>query len=92
MVIWSDYLTNAGTWLGVTAVQAGVILSLSMTLGVVVAILIATRGKRAEFTVPVGTLFLTVLFTFLGWYPIWTGSVLALVLAIFVGKVISGGL
>jgi len=92
VVVWQDYLTNAGTWLGVTAVQAGIILSLSVTLGVVVAILIATRGRKAEITVPVGTLFVTVLFTFLGWYPIWTGSVLALVLAIFVGKVISGGL
>ena len=75
----------------VTASQAGVILSLVFTLATVLAILIATRGKKAEFTVPVGTLFVTVLFTFLGWYPVWTGSVLALVLAIFVGKIISGG-
>lgn len=92
MVIWSDYLTNAGTWMGVTATQAGVMLSMAITLAVVMTILIATRGKKAEITVPVGSLFTTVLFTFMGWYPIWTGSVLALVLAIFVGKVISGGL
>ena len=78
--------------MGVTTTQAGVILSLMFTLATLLAILIATRGRKAEFTVPTGTLFLTVLFTFLGWYPVWTGSVLALVLAIFVGKIISGGL
>lgn len=92
MVIWSDTLTNAGTWMDVTPVQAGVILSLMFTLATLLAILIATKGRRAEFTVPTGALFVTVLFTFLGWYPVWTGSVLALVLAIFVGKIISGGL
>ena len=30
-------------------------------------------------------------FTFTGWYPVWVGSVLALVLALFVGKTLSGG-
>lgn len=92
MVIWSDTLTNAGTWMGVTTSQAGVILSLMFTISTLVAILIATKGRKAEFTTPIGMLFLTVLFTFLGWYPVWTGSVLALILAIFVGKIISGGL
>ena len=92
MVIWSDTLANAGTWMGVTSSQAGTILSLMFTLATLLAILIATRGRRAEFTVPTGTLFLTVLFTFLGWYPVWIGSVLALVLAMFVGKIVSDGL
>ena len=92
MVIWADTLTNAGTWMGVTTSEAGVILSLMFTLATLLAILIATKGRKAEFTVPTGALFITVLFTFLGWYPVWTGSVLALVLAIFVGKIISGGL
>ncbi len=92
MVILSDTLANAGTWMGVTASQAGVILSLMFSLATILAILIATKGRKAEFTVPTGALFVTVLFTFLGWYPVWTGSVLALILAIFVGKIISGGL
>ena len=90
-MIWSEVMINAGIWMGVTASQAGTILSLVFTLAMIVAILIATRGKRAEFTVPTGTLFLTVFFTFLGWYPVWTGSVLALVLAIFVGQIIMKG-
>lgn len=91
MVLWSDVLANAGTWMGVTATEAGVILSLAITLATILTILIATRGKQAQFTVPTGALFLMVLFTFMGWVPVWTGSVLALVLAIFVGKIISGG-
>ena len=92
MVVWSDTLVNAGTWMGVTTSEAGVILSLMFTLATLLAILIATRGRRAEFTAPTGALFLTVLFTFLGWYPVWVGSVLALVLAMFVGKIVSDGL
>lgn len=92
MVIWADYLATVADFMGTTGAQAGVILSLVITTSLGLAILIATRGRKAEFTIPVATLLVTVFFTFVGWYPIWTGSVLALVLAIFVGKIISGGL
>lgn len=89
MVIWSDALANIADWMGMTSTQAGTMMSLIMTAFFILAILIATRGAKAEFTTPIGALFITVLFTFMGWYPVWTGSVLALVLAIFLGFVIS---
>ena len=91
MVIWADSLANIADWMGLTALEAGTMMSLILTCCFVMAILIATKGKKAEFTVPVGTLFVTVLFTFMGWYPIWTGSALALILSIFTGWVISRG-
>jgi len=89
MVIGSDYLTNVATAMGVTAIQAGVILSLIFTAGTIITILIATKGEKPQITMPLGALFPTVLFTFMGWYPIWTGSALALVLSIFIAYVFS---
>ena len=91
MVIWADSLANIADWMGLTTLEAGTMMSLILTCCFVMAILIATKGKKAEFTVPVGTLFVTVLFTFMGWYPVWTGSALALILSIFTGWVISRG-
>lgn len=91
MVIWSDYLTNASTFLGVTPTQAGVMLSIAITLAMSLTILIATRGRKAEITIPLTLLLATILFTFMAWYPFWTGSVISLVLSIIVAKIISSG-
>ncbi len=65
--------------------------SLMFTIGLIVAVLIATRGRKPEVTVTFVSLFVTVFFTFLGWYPVWIGSVLALVISILLAKIISGG-
>ena len=89
MVIWSDALANMADWMGLTSTQAGTMMALILTCCFILAIIIATKGRKGEFVVPLGTLFVTVLFTFMGWYPIWTGSALALVLSIFIGWVIS---
>jgi hypothetical protein len=91
MVIWSDYLASVADFMGTTTTQAGVLLSLIVMIALGLAILIATKGRKAEFTIPVAMLLSAVLFTYIGWLPVWTGSVLSLVLAIFVGKVVSGG-
>lgn len=89
MVIWSDWLTAIADAMEVTQTQAGVMISLIFTILVVVIILIATRGKSAQITVPIGSLLMTVLFTFMGWLPVWFGSVIALVLAIFIAYIFS---
>lgn len=91
MVIWSDWLTSAGTALGMTDLQAGTFISLSITITIVLAILIATRGRRSQYTVSIGALLCMVLFTFIGWMPTWTGSVIGLVLAIFIASLFRGG-
>jgi len=91
MVIWSDWLTVAGTALGMTDAQAGTFLSLAMTISIILAILIATRGKRSQYTVSIGALLCMVLFSFMGWMPVWTGSVIGLVLALFIASLFRGG-
>ena len=84
MAIWTDWLESAGTALEMTPTQAGTFLSLSITIVILLAILIATRGNKAEYTVSIGALMCMILFTFIGWMPIWTGSVIGIVLALFI--------
>lgn len=86
MAIWTDWLTDASTALEMTNTQAGTFLSLSITIAILLAILIATRGKSAEYTVSIGALLCMILFTFMGWMPVWTGSVIAVVLALFIAN------
>ncbi len=92
MVVWSDWLTSIASALDTTVTEAGIIFSLAFTFGMIIVVLIATRGRRPEVTVTFSSLFLTVFFTFLGWYPVWIGSVLALVMSIIIAKIISGGI
>lgn len=89
MVIWSDWLTAIADAMEVTQTQAGIMISLIFTVMVLVVILIATRGRSAQISTPIGALMMIILFTFMGWLPIWLGSVIALVLSIFTAWIFS---
>lgn len=89
MVIWTDYLTGIADAIGTTAVEAGVIFSIVLTISTILIVIIGTKGEKPQVTVPLSALFPTILFTFMGWYPIWTGSVIALILSIFIAYVFS---
>lgn len=91
MAIWTDWLTSAATALDMTAIQAGTFLSLSVTIVIVLAILISTRGRKAEYTVSIGALLCMILFTFMGWMPVWTGSVIGIILAVFIANTFRRG-
>lgn len=90
-MIWSDYLASIADAMGVTETQAGIMISLIFSTALILTVLIATKGRRPEVSVPFIALFSTILFTFMGWYPIWIGSVLALVISILLAFIISGG-
>ncbi len=92
MVIWSDYLTSIASAFGTNATQAGVMISLMFTVGILIVVILATKGKKPEVTVTFTSLFVTIFFTFIGWYPVWIGSVLALILSIIIARIVSGGL
>ena len=89
MVVWSQYLQNVADFMNTTATQAGVIMSLMLIISMLVVVLIVTRGKWAISTMPITALFSILTFTYIGWFPVWTGSVIALVLVIFVGYIFS---
>ncbi len=90
MVVWSDWLLSASVAMGVTQTEAGVIMSLLFTLVILVVVVVGSKGKSLEITAPLASLIGLVFFIFLGWLPLWTGSAIALVVAIFLGKSISG--
>jgi hypothetical protein len=86
MVIWTEWLESASTALGVTTSEGGIILSLAFVMSVVLAIAIATRGHRILESSSLVILLGLILFTYMGWLPLWTGSALALVTALFIAK------
>jgi hypothetical protein len=90
MVIWSQYLTDVASFMGVTVSEAGTISALIFTVGVILVGLSATRGKEAMTIIPIVAFFSTLFFTFIGWFPTWTGTMIALVLAIFLAWTFSG--
>ncbi len=87
MVVWSQYLLDIADFMNTTATEAGVIMSLMLITSLLIAVLIVTKGEAALVTIPISSLFSILLFTFIGWFPVWTGSVIALVLVIFIGYV-----
>lgn len=91
MVVWSGYLNAIAAAFGTTATEAGIIISLLFSVAALFVVVIATKGKRPDVTVTFTSFFTTVLFTFMGWYPIWIGSVMALVIAILLARIVSGG-
>ena len=90
MVMWSDWLESVASGMGSTTSQAGVIISLIFVIGISIFILIATKGRKSGLTVGISTFMSLILFTFIGWLPLFTGSVLAIVTALLVAKFIAG--
>ena len=91
-MIWSEYLTSIAAAMGVTATQAGIMISLIFSTALILTVLIATKGKKPDVSVPFVALFSSILFTFMGWYPIWIGSVMSLVISILLAWIISRGI
>lgn len=90
MVIWDDWLTAAATAMGVTQAQAGIMVSLMAIMSIVIALAIATRGRRVLEVSSLTTLMGLILFTYMAWLPLWTGSALALITALFIAKYVGG--
>lgn len=89
MVVWETYLQRIADFTGLTLTEAGTIHSLIITVLLIVIILIASKGRYAQLTVPVTSFFSILLFTYMQWFPVWTGSVIALTLVIFIGWSVS---
>lgn len=86
MVIWADWLEACGTALGTSTTEAGIIMSLALIISLILSIAIATKGRRFIESSSMTSLLGLMLFTYIGWLPLWTGSALALVTALFIAK------
>lgn len=76
MVLWENFLIEAGIALNVTANQAGLVLGLIGT-----AILDAVIGiaSGSGIAVVVASILGIIAFSAIGWFPVWTGAVIAIV-------------
>jgi hypothetical protein len=88
-MLWESWIASIAPVLSLTTAQAGVVLGLlfSVVIGL-------CGGLQApdHITISMGipTLLGLVLFTYAQWLPLFTGSALALVIALFVAKELSG--
>ena len=86
-MVWEDWLASVAPILGMTTTQAGVIMALLFTF-VFVIIAGLAAPKHAEIGMIITSLIFTFLWTYVQWYPIWTGTALSLVLAMFTALVL----
>lgn len=90
-MVWENWLAAIAPSLGVTAAQAGIIMSFVFIFAMVLMIAIAAP-VYANVGIPMAGLIWTLFFTYTSWLPIWTGTALSFILAIWVAISIKGGL
>ena len=90
-MVWEDWLASIAPSLNVTASQAGIIMSFIFIFVFIMMAAIAAP-KHADKGIPIVALMWTLFFTYVAWLPVWTGTALSFILAIFVAVAIKGGL
>jgi hypothetical protein len=84
-MIWESFIIAAADVLGMTTEQSGIFISLLINL--VVSFSFGLLAKKKTAPVILGSMALVMVLTiFLGWFPVWTGSVLAMILAALAAK------
>ena len=80
--MFESFLASVADIMGTTQSNAGIVLSLLTTISLILIVAIATKGKRFEIIGLIMSFFCTVMFTAMAWYPVWTGAVMALMIAL----------
>lgn len=89
-MVWEDFLTAIAPSLGVTASQAGILMSFLIIFAAVLMVAMAAP-KHASVGMAVTSLMGALFFTYVAWLPVWTGTALSFVLAFLVAAVIKSG-
>ena len=90
-MVWEDWLAAIAPSIGVTASQAGIIMSFIFIFSFILMIAIASP-KHADRGIPIVALMWTLFFTYVSWLPVWTGTALSFILSIWAAMAIKGGL
>ena len=90
-MVWEDWLAAIAPSLNTTAAQAGIIMSFIFIFAFVLMISIAAPD-HADVGIPMAGLIWALFFTYIAWLPVWTGTALSFILAIWVAISIKGGL
>lgn len=94
-MIWTEFIEGVAlAFGGISLVTAGILISLILFVAVDVAVIIAMREK-AIYGLLFVDLVLSVLFTVIGWIPVFFGAVVAFIFALigaaFIRDSMSGG-
>lgn len=79
-MIFEDWITSIAPALGMSTIQAGTFLALVLIAGFVLVVSISTKNLGASV---LGAFLGLIVFLFMGWIPVWVGSVMALMLGIY---------
>ncbi len=88
-MLWESWISSIAPILNLTTAQAGVVLGLlfSVVMGLCGGLL---APDHIAISMGIPTVLGLVLFTYALWLPIFTGSALALIIALLVAKELSG--
>lgn len=89
-MLWQDWIEAFSAAVEMTTDQGAIFLSLFLTIVLVMCVLIVTKGKKVQVTLPATCLLAFVFWIFMGWFPSWSGSVIAVVFALMLAKDYSG--
>ena len=88
-MLWSEWLTAIAPILGVTVGEAGVILGLLFSaVFSLLGGLISTENVTITMGIP--SFFGVLIFTYANWLPYFTGSAIAIIIALLIARELSG--
>ncbi|MEX2738072.1 MAG: hypothetical protein Q6356_003270 [Candidatus Wukongarchaeota archaeon] len=87
--MFQEFLDGAAAYLGTTATNTGILLSIIIIFALLFIVAIATEGQKFEIVGTITFLLFTVFFTGIEWLPVWTGAVMGLGVAILAAYYIS---
>lgn len=90
-MLWETWLESAALGMSTTTEQAGIIISFILTIVAIILVAMAGQGKHIEISAPITSLFSILFFVYIGWFPTLLGTVIAAIMAVFVGRVMMGG-
>lgn len=90
-MIWQEWIESFAAAVDMTTDQGAIFLSIFLTIVLLMCVLIVTNGKKVQTTLPGTCLIAFILWMFMGWFPTWSGSVIALVFAMMLARDFSGG-
>lgn len=77
--------------MGTSTIQAGIIIAFIVTVILIILVAMASHGQKIEITAPITVLLSILFFVFMGWFPTMLGTIIAVIMALFVGKILVGG-
>lgn len=87
-MIWLNWISVVASILGIDVTTAGMMIAIVGTSVFMFVIVIATKGKKVDVTIPTTGLVSFIFWIILGWFPSWVGAVIAFMFALLLAKVV----